>query len=618
MTAPATNGSDEARDPMGDDLDELDQEAPTGALEVLRRGLRTSPELRQGLLATVLLGLAVAVGRLTVPVIVQQALDRPELPDGSMDVDFVIRVAGVAVVLIVLASVLGWVTQRRLVDRAELTIANLRTRAFDHVHRLSVADHNETKRGVLVARVTSDAESLARFAQWGLFAWTVNPTLILGVLGVMAFYSWQLALVVIVAYLPVIPVLSWIQKRQIVAYDRFRSRVADMLSAFSEAVMGAAVIRAYGVEDQSRARLDRVIERRYRARMTANRYMAMVFPVGDVFGSVAMAATLAVGLWQREAWGLQPGTLIACLFLANMLNNPIAELAETMDQTQVAAAGWRKILDLLDRPIDIVEPEQGRSLEPGPIMVSAKEIGFAYRDGDPVLIDVSLDIAAGTKVAVVGATGSGKTTFVKLLCRLADPVSGRIELNGVDLRQLDPDARHRSVRMVPQDGFLFDETIGRNVAFGAPSATTTEVRAAFDTLGLGWWLDALPAGLDTPVGERGENLSVGERQLVALARAQLADPGLLILDEATSAVDPETDQALTTALRRLAQGRTLISVAHRLATAEAADLVLVFDSGRLVEQGPHAELVKQGGIYAGLHRAWIGNTRSGQPVAEVG
>lgn len=619
VVGPVGPGRELGGDPHG----ELDEPAP--AREVLRRGLQASPELRQGLVATVILGLTVAVGRLTVPVIIQQALDRPVRVDGTPDTGFVAGMATVALAVVGLAAVLGWLTQRRLVDRAEAGIASLRTRAFDHIHRLSVADHNETRRGVLVARVTSDAESLARFAQWGLFSWTVNPALILGIAGVMASYSWPLTLVVLAVYLPVIPVLAWIQKRQLVAYDIFRTRVGEMLSAFSEAVMGAAAIRAYGVEDRTEARLGEAIDRRYRARIVANRYMAMVFVVGDLFGAVALSVTLAVGLWQRHAWGLEAGTLVACLFLTNMLNGPIADLAETMDQTQTATAGWRKILNLLDRPIDIVEPVDGDRLRPGPIAVESIGVGFAYRDGLPVLRDVSLRIPAGTKVAVVGATGSGKTTFVKLLCRLADPVQGRIELNGVDLRRVDPDSRHHSVRMVPQDGFLFDDTVGRNVLAGMGSGQVGDgaragldggdggrVWAAFESLGLGWWVDGLPAGLATRVGERGENLSVGERQLVALARAQLADPGLLVLDEATSAVDPETDQALTTALRHLAEGRTLITVAHRLATAEAADLVLVFDRGRLAEQGSHHELVARGGRYADLHQAWIGNTSSDQ------
>ncbi len=628
------------------DLLEGDAVGPkSGAMHILRRGVRVSPELRQGLVATALMGLAVAVGRLTVPVIIQLALDTEAKPDGSVNTTTILSLAGTAFLVIVIAAFINWWTQRRLVDRAELTIANLRVRAFNHIHALSVADHNDTKRGVLVARVTSDAEALARFAQWGLFSWTVNPALIIGILVVLAVYSWQLALVVLVAYSPVILALRWVQKRQLVAYDNFRTRVGEMLSSFSEAVMGAAVIRAYGAEDRARDDIRRTIDRRYGARLLANRYMALTFVVGDLFGAFALSSVLVVGLWQREAWGLGAGSLIACLFLTTMLNGPIADLAETMDQTQTAVAGWRKILNLLDHPIDIVEPVDGAQLSSGPIEVEADHVSFAYRDSPAlVLDDVRIVIEAGTKVAVVGQTGSGKTTFAKLLCRLADPTGGRILLNGVDLRHIDAGSRFGSVRMVPQDGFLFDATVLANVGFGlarqssstdsppdddssstaSPKSQSLEAQgleaqviAAFEALDLGWWVKKLPDGLHTEVGERGENLSVGERQLVALARAQLADPGLLVLDEATSAVDPETDQALTHALRRLAEGRTLVSVAHRLATAEAADLVLVFDGGRLVEHGSHPELVSLGGVYSELHRAWIGNTRSGDGAAPV-
>jgi ATP-binding cassette subfamily B protein len=318
-----------------------------------------------------------------------------------------------------------------------------------------------------------------------------------------------------------------------------------------------------------------------------------------------------VGAWWGPEWGLSSGTVVAAVFLVNLLLTPIGEIGEVLDQTQTALAGWRKILDLLDEPVEVVDPVPGVPLPAGALAVAVEGVTFGYTPGHPVLSDVDLVIEAGANVAIVGETGSGKTTLAKLLARLADPEVGRIVVGGVDLRDVSAISRTSAIRLVPQDGFLFDDTLVENVRLGRPDSTDAEVEHAFTQLGLDWWLDRLPAGLASQVGERGDNLSVGERQLVSLARAQLADSGLLILDEATSAVDAETERALSEALVRLAAGRTTISVAHRLSTAEAADLVVVFDHGRIVELGPHADLVEAGGRYASLYASWVGNTRSG-------
>jgi putative ABC transport system ATP-binding protein len=336
-----------------------------------------------------------------------------------------------------------------------------------------------------------------------------------------------------------------------------------------------------------------------------------MFPLADLFGALTLASVMAVGVIHGPGWGVTLAELVAYLFLVNLLLLPIAELSEILDQTQIAIAGWRKILGVLATPVDVVEPEHGATLAPGALPVDIDDVWFSYRSGGQVLRGIDLHLPAGASVAVVGETGSGKTTIAKLLCRLADPTSGTIRVGGEDLAGVDPTSRRAAIRMVPQDGFLFDTTIGENVRVGRPDATDDEVRAAFRTLGLARWLDDLPGGVDAPAGERGANLSVGERQLVALARAQLGDPGLLILDEATSSVDPETEQALTEALDRLSQGRTVVSIAHRLSTAERADLVVVVDRGEIVERGTHDELVSAGGTYSGLYASWLGNTRVG-------
>ena len=460
-----------------------------------------------------------------------------------------------------------------------------------------------------LTRVTSDVQAISRFCEWGLLTWTVGPMVIGGVFLVMAIYSWQLAILVFLTFLPTVPFMKWVQKRQLVAYDRLRGSVSFMVGRANEAITGAGTVRAYGVGERAEERIREGTAERYRAGIRRNRFMAMVFSTGDFFGSLALAVAFAVGVWQRDNWGLSGGTLIAVLFLITLLNEPTGELGETTDRTQEAIAGWRKILELLDMPVDIVEPEVGETLPSQALSIQVQDVEFSYRTGPPVLRSVSIDIAAGTNVAVVGETGSGKTTFAKLLCRLADPTSGTISLGGVRLDQVAPASRLASVRMVPQDGFLFNTTLRTNLRRGRDDATDEDIEAAVTSLELEQWVKGLPNGLDTAVGSRGGFLSVGERQLVALIRAALADPGLLILDEATSSVDPETDRALTDTIARLSAGRTVVSIAHRLATAEAADLVVVFDEGEIVEVGTHTELVDAGGVYGRLHEAWVGNTQ---------
>ena len=295
------------------------------------------------------------------------------------------------------------------------------------------------------------------------------------------------------------------------------------------------------------------------------------------------------------------------MFLAQLFLDPFSDLPEVYSETQTAIAGWRKILAVLDLPVEIREPAAGVDLIAEALSVDVRRFSYRYPDGPPVVREVSLAIGAGAHVALVGETGSGKTTLAKLLARLADPLEGTISVGGVDLREVAPASRRRAIRMVPQDAFLFDATIRENVRFGRDGATDRDVDTAFSELGLTDWIESLPNGLDTEAGERGDAVSVGERQLVALARAQIAEPGLLILDEATSSVDPGTEGRITEALRRLSAGRTVVTIAHRLSTAEQADHVFVMDRGRLIEDGTHAELCARDGVYARMFASWLGN-----------
>ena len=285
-------------------------------------------------------------------------------------------------------------------------------------------------------------------------------------------------------------------------------------------------------------------------------------------------------------------------------------LVETLEFAQSAASGLRRVIEVLDDEVDVVEPTLPEHLHEGGLSASFDRVHYSYPDGSEVLTGITVDIPVGSRVAVVGETGSGKTTFAKLLVRLMDPTKGTVRIGGVNATQLGFDDLRSRVAFVPQEGFLFDDTVANNVRYGRVDADDAEVWTAFHELGLGEWVEGLPLGLNTKVGERGGNLSAGERQLIALVRSWIGTPDLLVLDEATSAVDPALDVALRHAIDKLTEGRTSLTIAHRLSTAEGADDVLVFDRGLLVERGHHRKLVEAGSVYSGLYSDWTAGTKS--------
>jgi len=592
---------------LDDDVDR----PPEGAVSIVRRGLAVSPELRQGIGVTILLALIGAGGRVLVPILTQQVIDKGiDTDTGGIDMAAVWRLSGIAFVVLLLTTLTNWLTRIRLARSAETALAGLRRRVFDHVHRLSIARHTESRRGVLVARVTTDVEQLSNFFGWGGIAWIVSLSMMTAVAGTMLIYDWRLASIAIGSALPLFIVLKTLQKRILAAWDLVRTRVGDMLGAIGEAVSGAAVIRAYGVQQRTTDRVNETIDRHRESYIRAGALGAVLFPANEVFSVFTTSAVVLAGVALGPESGLTSGEMVAFLFLVALFLEPIAEFTEILDQTQTAVAGWRKVLDVLDTPIEVGDPgPDGAVLPEGPPEIRLEGVTYRYpghgEGGAYAVRDVNAVIRAGASVALVGATGSGKSTLAKLLVRLADPTDGAVKVHGIDLRDVQAASLRSNLVLVPQESFLFATSILDNVRFANPKATEADVRLAFYELGLDEWLDTLPHGLATQVGQRGDGLSVGERQLVALARAYVANPTCLLLDEATSAVDPGTETRIARALESLSRGRTSITIAHRLSTAERADWVLVLDDGRLVEEGTHAELIAAAGVYAGLHASWM-------------
>jgi len=585
---------------------EVGRGAELGAFATIRRGLVVSPEFKRGLGVTLALAVVATLGRVVVPLAVQQVVDRGLSGAGGLDLGFVRTAVIVSVAAIGCTTIAGYLMNVRLFTVTETGLASLRVKTFRHVHDLSTLMQNTERRGALVSRVTSDVDTISTFMQWGGLMLVVSLFQIVVATVLMALYSWQLTVLVWACFLPLFVLLRFFQRRVAAAYTVVRERVGEMLSAISEVVVGASVVRSYAIEKRSAERLDTAINAHRTAATRAQKIVALTFSTGEVVAGVANAAVVMVGVLLGIGGDLTLGELLAFLFLVTLFVGPVQIGTEVLNEAQNAVAGWRRVIGVLDTPADVADPgEAGVELPRGPIDVRFEGVEFAYPGGPLVLRDIDVTIAPRTRVAVVGETGSGKTTFAKLLTRIMDPVAGRVVVDGADLRDIRFSSLRQRIVMVPQDGFLFDTSLLENIRYGRLDATDSDVALAMTELGLQDWVDGLPHGLATSVGQRGESLSAGERQLVALARAYLADPDLLVLDEATSAVDPATEVRLQRALEGLTRGRTALTIAHRLSTAESADEVLVVDAGRLVERGRHAELVAAGGVYADLHASWV-------------
>ena len=527
-------------------------------------------------------------------------------------------VLNVAVVGYVVVAMLAYVTNRLqigLISRVgEEFLQDLRNRLFAHMQRLSMPFYDRTQAGVLVSRMTSDVDSLSELVQLGLAMFVANGMLLLVSLVVLATVSWQLLLLCSVALPPVIAASIKFQRDSNRAYLDVRDRIGSTLTRLQEGIAGVRVVQAFTREDVEAERFRVGNRGLYESHMRSVKVSAWYLPVIDLAGWGTTALALGVGGWWVHEGMLTVGTVAFFVLALSNLFEPVQQLSQLFNTVQAAGAGLHKVYELLDTPVDVAERVGAVDL-PARGDISIEGVSFAYVTGPEVLHDVTLHIPAGARLALVGPTGAGKSTLAKLAARLYDPTAGVVRVGGVDLRDATLASLRSRVVVIPQEGFLFNGTIRDNVRLARRGATDAEVDAALAAVGAYDRFAALPEGLDTEVRERGSRLSAGEKQLVSMARTALADPAVLVLDEATSSLDPGTEALVERAVDGLMEGRSVVVIAHRLTTAERADVVGVVDGGRLVELGTHASLVAAGGAYAALYATWTASVAS--PEGEV-
>ncbi len=578
------------------DADRLDTEA---AKQVLRRTATMARPFRRTIAGALLFTALSTVGLVVGPLLVRYGIDHGiSASDGG-----VLRNAVIAYLIVVAAAYAASRQQYVLINRAgEGFLRALRVRVFDHIQRQSLAFFDRIKSGVLIARMTADVESMGELVQFGLLQLASAAMLIVFSLVLLFALSWQLALVGLLV-LPIIVVASRkFQRDSNAAYLDVRENIGHNMSTLQEGIAGVRVIQAYAREPEQTRRFVESNRSLFDSHVHSVKVSTWYFGLVEACGIMATALVIGIGGWLVNRGDITIGTVIAAVLLLAQLFEPVQQLSQLYNTVQSSAAALDKLFGILDTEPDIVDG--GHALPAtGDLVVDT--VGFRYPGTDaPVLADVSISVADGERLALVGPTGAGKSTLAKLMARLYDPVDGHITFGGVDLRDANLDQLRERIVVVPQEGFLFGGTIADNVRIALAGATDADVRNALAAIGALDRFDDFELGIHTEVRERGSRLSAGERQLVSLARAALVDPAVLVLDEATSNLDPGTEVIVERALDRLMTGRTTIVVAHRLSTVRRADRIAVVDHGRLAELGTHDELVALGGRYAALASAW--------------
>jgi ABC-type multidrug transport system fused ATPase/permease subunit len=490
----------------------------------------------------------------------------------------------------------GWTGERMLAD--------LRNHLFRHLQRLSLGFYERNRAGVIISRLTNDVEALDQLVTDGVSSLVQNTLTLAGTAVILFFLDWRLAL----ASLTVMPAMAfataWFRKRSGRAYRGVRETLGAVTATLAEDIAGMRVLQSFTREPAARENF-RVVSNRYRdSNMDTVVLNGIYFPIVDFLSSAATAVVLGYGGWLAFNGHVSIGTLVAFLGYLTNFFDPVQQLSQLYNTFLSAVAALDKITDLLDEEPDVLDASGAVELAHIEGRVAFESVRFAYGRGPEVLHGIDLDVAAGTTVALVGHTGAGKSTIAKLLARFYDPTDGRLTIDGVDLREVSQGSLRRQLGIVPQEGFLFAGDVAENIAFGRPQATREEIESAARAVGADEFIERLEHGYETQLGERGSRLSLGQRQLVAFARALLADPRILILDEATSSVDIGTERKIERALRRLLHGRTAFIIAHRLSTIRDADLIVVLEHGKIVEQGTHDELLARNGLYQSLYGDW--------------
>ncbi len=536
------------------------------------------------------------------PQLTQRAIDRGML---RRDFGVIKLMAGLYLGSVILNGLTSAVRISWTGRLGQRLMQSLRVRVFSHIQRLSLDFFTDEKAGRIMTRMTSDVEALSDLLQDGIINLIVQAFTLVYVVAVLFSMNVRLALIVVFAIVPVMTLMTlWFRNRSEKGYTRVRERIADVMADLQESLSGIRIVAAYNRQRYNEVKHRNIVGDHKAANEAAARVAAVYGPGADAVGIIAQALVLFIGGRMVLNGSLQPGQLIAFVLYVSAFFAPIQQLVQLYNTYQSGQAAVAKIRDLLDTVPTVLEKDDAVELPAIEGEITFQGVDFGYLAGQPVLRDLDLTIAAGETFSLVGTTGAGKSTIAKLVTRFYDPTAGRVLVDGYDLRDVTLRSLRRQLGVVPQEPFLFGGSLRDNIAFARPGASDDELLEACRAVGLDELVERSPEGLDTAVYERGSSLSSGERQLLALARAFLASPRVLILDEATSSLDLRSEATIERALDNVLEGRTAIIIAHRLSTAMRADRIAVVNDGRVVELGSHDELVAQGGIYAGMYATW--------------